>query len=492
MTTKIKITTLINDKTKRKKFLNEWGKYNVVYRFNNIINNRNYVGITTNLPNRLFGNEIEAHISGLSKPNPLSYFHRALLKDLENFVLYIEEYSDDYDYISNMESTIINKYNSCFLGYNSTTSGKIKIPDEVYLTDGFRRISAKVEEIEIASDYGFSLLKENCQPKILINISNGINIIQVDEKLLDEYENLGYHKVITNNTAITSLIKLHKGVSIDIAVPQDLVDEYLSKGYKYGESQLYKYLFSASHGTKGQVIITNLQTKKYFFVNKSEVENYINDPKFALGKPLEKGHSGEISITKNDKQKFIDPEELPNYEKDGWIKGGKKNIDKIRGRVWITDGRVNKLMEPDNLPNLDNNWKLGYTNTYPKNNGAIGINNGVTNLRVSKEDFENKYKLEGYVKGFIIHNKPDKIYFINDGKINKKVYSDTELENYLSKGWLRGFKKGSLKKVWIKKDDEEKSIDPSELSNYLDSGWERGRLSTSTKSLNSKDKNKLS
>lgn len=84
--------------------------------------------------------------------------------------------------------------------------------------------------------------------------------------------------------------------------------------------------------------------------------------------------------------------------------------------------------------------------------------------------------------------------WINNGLRNKLIFID-ELDEYLSKGWVKGMiihKKinGNAGKVFMKKDSETIRVDKSEIEFYKELGYELGRIFT-RKDVSNKTKGKI-
>ena len=108
------------------------------------------------------------------------------------------------------------------------------------------------------------------------------------------------------------------------------------------------------------------------------------------------------------------------------------------------------------------------------------------------------------VKNKNLKNTLGKIWIKNEEKNEHKLISKSDLDFYISDGWVRGklpyseeskkliskklkmyyssdknrevFKKRAKNRVWVFKDDELKAITNIEVENYLNNGWSLGRL----------------
>ena len=105
------------------------------------------------------------------------------------------------------------------------------------------------------------------------------------------------------------------------------------------------------------------------------------------------------------------------------------------------------------------------------------INNIVVSKYVYESDLQN-YLDEGWVRGGL-PNISGKIK-INNTKKTKYVY-ESELQKYLDEGWVRGGLpiacKGNIRIINNDK-TKEKLVKPQELQKYLDEGWVRGSMHT--------------
>ncbi len=106
-----------------------------------------------------------------------------------------------------------------------------------------------------------------------------------------------------------------------------------------------------------------------------------------------------IWIYKDNEKKMILPTEFPNYVRNGWKKGLPKSP--TQGKVWIYNPESGEysLCDPDELIiKLSNGWiKKKWA---PVKKGAAWVNNGVDNLRISKDELDS-YIFKGWKKGMI-------------------------------------------------------------------------------------------
>ena len=96
------------------------GRYGAVYCAVNLINNKMYIGKTTNdLPKRIKGH--------CQKSNKQTYFKRSIMKyEIENFSWSIISYANTLQELDNKEIKLIKKYNTTDsnYGYNLTIGGE--------------------------------------------------------------------------------------------------------------------------------------------------------------------------------------------------------------------------------------------------------------------------------------------------------------------------------------------------------------------------------
>jgi hypothetical protein len=106
-----------------------------------------------------------------------------------------------------------------------------------------------------------------------------------------------------------------------------------------------------------------------------------------------------IWIHKGEDKKMIAPDDLLNYVNNGWQRGLPKSP--TQGKVWIHNSESGEysLCETNELSmKISNGWvKKKWA---PVKKGAAWVNNGVDNLRISKDDIET-YISDGWKKGMI-------------------------------------------------------------------------------------------
>jgi len=105
--------------------------------------------------------------------------------------------------------------------------------------------------------------------------------------------------------------------------------------------------------------------------------------------------TGTIWIHKETDKKMVLPHQLTEYESKGWIKGLPNSP--TSGKIWIYNQITNEysLCDPDKIPPscIKKKWA-------PIKKGAVWINDGVSNLRINKNELT-KYLKKSWKKGMI-------------------------------------------------------------------------------------------
>ena len=125
-----------------------------------------------------------------------------------------------------------------------------------------------------------------------------------------------------------------------------------------------------------------------------------------------------------------------------------------------------------NAKNLCYNLKEGGIGNWSVS--TIRITNGDIDLFVTKEQFENEYENDNWVKGthHIPYSRGTK--WMNNGIKDKMIASD-KFEEYLSTGWIFGRLQNSLlKTIWIYNGKLQRRITVSDLDFYIQNGWKKG------------------
>lgn len=174
---------------------------------------------------------------------------------------------------------------------------------------------------------------------------------------------------------------------------------------------------------------------------------------------------GRIKINNGVSDKMIHPEELDKYIECGWKKGTyrkwneeerkaiskrltgvkhpeSRRINNAKAQkkfIWVTDGISNKRIKKSEYDNyFSQGWKRGQTNLSIVD--KVWMNNGDTHLLVESNDID-KYAKMGFIKGMLNGGNGG----ANKGKVRvhkgncRKYIPVTELQNYLDKGYVRGW-----------------------------------------------------
>jgi hypothetical protein len=150
-------------------------------------------------------------------------------------------------------------------------------------------------------------------------------------------------------------------------------------------------------GSTGLKHLYRLDTNERCAVHHNAVDKMILEG-WELGF-LKAWNKGKIYVYKDNKKKVIDSSMLDDFLSHGWEKGLPKSP--TRGKVWIYHPKLGEysLCETDELlTRLSNGWiKQKWA---PVKKGTLWVNNGINNLRISKEEID-AYMHNGWKKGMI-------------------------------------------------------------------------------------------
>ena len=230
------------------------------------------------------------------------------------------------------------------------------------------------------------------------------------------------------------------------------------------------------HHSKGRIVLNNGSIHKYILPQ--ELDKYLSEG-WVKGE-IEHSTLNRISIKKEGKQKFVLESELDKYLSEGWVKGICQKTTK--GYVKLTNNINNVAINPDNVEQLNyylsNGWKEGCTRNIKK---RIWVNNTILSKMILESELD-KYLSEGWVKGRLSEHMPirkQNIMLVSKNGIAKQIYK-SELDKYLSEGWVKGNCNinpiTNNGKIVINKDGKNKFIYPQDLQKYLDEGWVRGKI----------------
>ena len=276
---------------------------NVVYRFYCKYEDKSYIGITNNILYRLYSEDL-GHL-GSMKFNDSNFLgsrlQNAILRSgIDNFEYSIVYSSNSYEEVDELESFYIREFNSCYDGYNCSTSGKICNGD-IRVNNGSRCIFIKPSEVSEAAAHGFNRRGSLSSSRIII--FDGSDFIRIYKDEFREYEGKGFVRV-------DNKMDLNK-ISISYSTP---------------ERELEHMNFTIS----GKIGYTNSDTGKYILIDPTEEYKYEENSSFVKGNPFNNLKSGQIFITKDGVNKRIDPSNLEEYISSGWSRGFKKRTKSKR------------------------------------------------------------------------------------------------------------------------------------------------------------------
>lgn len=218
----------------------------LVYRINHKELGKCYIGSTRNLYERLYCKLFGYYwkIIGENKLN-VSRIHKAIMRyGFDKFDLEVLELFDDIKKAHDAESSLIDKYDSYFSGYNSTPSGHWKNRSDEVNRKG-----------------------------ITVWVTNGIESRMVPKNLLGEFEKRGYWR---GSTAVSNNLKgtvfLHNDFETIRIHPED-VEAALENGYILGKGFVDPKL--------GRIVVTDGVITK--FITKEQLPDYL-DRGFYKGK----------------------------------------------------------------------------------------------------------------------------------------------------------------------------------------------------------------
>lgn len=391
-----------------------------------------------------------------------------------------------YHYFYKILNTINNKY---YYGIHTT--------DDIY--DGYSGSGSLLKSVY--KKYG----KENCVKYIIKFFEDRKSLLQYEKEIINEdiledsncYNislggngNYNTHvPVITKNGDIISVSKkeyinnkhlyrhptsgkvhINNGIKNKMVLPKDL-NEWLNNGWMIGET---------NKSCAGKILI-NRNCLEERFIFEEELDKYIAEGWIRGGKSRNKGQKSFAKnlfwITNGSKQKRINEEELDRYIAEGWWRGTCQN--KMTGYIRITNGIDMKNIKPDdNLLNyyLSNGWWVG--SLVKGMQYKSWINNGIEQLVIDNKDIDD-YLSKGWIKGRLNYSNKANLnkIAVNKNDITIMIYKD-DLDRYLNDGWLKGNPKSKnqacLNKIAINKDGIVKKIHQNELEKYLNEGWEKG------------------
>lgn len=403
---------LIDVLNKTDKFISFISDYkNVVYRFYCIKEDKSYIGITNNLIYRLYSEDI----GHLTKMNDCDSIHGSRLQNaiakfgVDNFNFSIEYYSDSYEEIDCLESEYIRKYNSCFNGYNCSTSGKM-CDGDIRVNNGIRCVFIKPHELDEAKLNGFNRIGSLSSSRITVTNGKYLVIIYKDE--FNEFEKYGFCRIDHKSTMFNSLnsdydINDDYGAFINQAIINGMTPE---RSIEYTN-------FTIS----GKVGYTDLLTGKYFLVDPSEEVLYQDTSRYYKGNLNMNLKKDQVFVTKDGINKRIDRSELQDYLDDNWVRGFKKRNTGVKMHL----GDI-EISVPKDL--VETYESYGYSRGVKKTRNVTLLNLETgDSIKLPRSEIEkiNELKSDGWVSNMSLHHPPSgkgcKYEYINGKKtrINK-------------------------------------------------------------------------
>ena len=150
-------------------------------------------------------------------------------------------------------------------------------------------------------------------------------------------------------------------------------------------------------GSTGLKHLHRLETNERCAVHPNAVDKMLQEG-WKLGF-VKAWNEGKIYVHRDNKKKVIDSSELDIFLSNGWQRGLPKSP--TQGKVWIHNpesGEYSLCETNELLMKISNGWiKKKWA---PVKKGAAWVNNGVDNLRISKDELDS-YIFKGWKKGMI-------------------------------------------------------------------------------------------
>lgn len=344
----------------------------LIYRFHDRLNDKNYIGLTSNLPARLYS-DLFGHVTRILSGEYSRLYKSIRLHGVENFEFRIEELCSKED-LNDREKFYISYYDSFYNGYNATLGGgggNGLIP----ITNGV--INKRIKPGEPIPD-GFYRggLRPDLKGRVMV--TDGEHLLRIPQDSLCDYLEAGYSTEIGSLMDFSSGMRFyHKEVSPGkyetLRVPKSEGDYLISQGYIRGKSPDEKKSY------QGFVVVND--SKKDYRIKKDELEYYLSlgYHKGGVSNPNRAASLGKIYIRKGEDCRLIYPENLPEWESKGYVKG----------RFIKNPAKTHVVLAPS------------------KNKGKIFITNEIENLLIDPIDLD-RYISNGYRKGFIRKKKRNK------------------------------------------------------------------------------------
>ena len=230
------------------------------------------------------------------------------------------------------------------------------------------------------------------------------------------------------------------------------------------------------HHSKGRIVLNNGAIHKYVLLN--DLDEYLSQG-WIKGE-IEHSTKNRINIKKDNKQKFIYEEDLDKYLSEGWVVGICQKTTK--GYIKLTNGSENVSIDPCKTEQIkyyiDLGWTYGVSREVTKH---VWINNTIESKMILKSDL-NKYLSKGWLQGRAQNDMPKRKQNVAVVSKNGKAIqiNKDDIDKYLSEGWVRGNCNinpiTNNGKTVVNKDGINKFVKLEDLDKYLLEGWVRGKI----------------
>ena len=345
----------------------------VVYRIYRVETGESYIGTAVDTYNRLY-NKFHGHVTSKDRSH-CDYVHK-VMKNLgyDKFNFQILEIFSNEDDMMNKEGFYVEKYDSYNHGYNRNSTGKIGPgigsvnvynpntgiysrvkPSEVneYLNDGWIRKSPnKGTKQMISPDGVFCQVPEDKSHDLLLEGYKYISFTK-DTRWIFNYESNDYELVseeLANDLVSKGMARrespakgliamYNESLDLNIRVPEDQVESYLSNGFKFGNLR-----------TKGLVSLIRDDSNECIRVKESEIPKYEK-----LGwKVGARRRYVMYNPTTGRQINILDFSLISKYESQGFVKGKCRHA----GKVYLNNGSETVVVDPSEVKKYQD---LGFT-----------------------------------------------------------------------------------------------------------------------------------
>lgn len=199
------------------------------------------------------------------------------------------------------------------------------------------------------------------------------------------------------------------------------------------------------------------------------------------GKPGWK--EGIVCVNDGTYDLYIYPEDVDRFTSNGYNLGSCKH-NFLRGFIWINNGKESKMIDSEDFELFQEDGYTKGTLSSP-NKGKVWINNGINSKLVDKDkvgtseflDYKYFGRIEGPRKPRGSYDKSKKRRIVNDGKQELRVL-EKDVDEFLNNNptfKLGKLNKGNIILVNNPNTGISKFIDKTELDNYLSNGYVLGR-----------------